>query len=361
MTTVSNVLFPGITHCSTFCRILGLSAVAIIILLYVPFCAWGIYRYYQCKDFVFMRKRNQWLTVFILLNLLLSLIFLALQLILYALQDVMPHTWMDFFFYAIVILAINVGWKMTWRLFMIYFDTKWAYAIKNKEWQSLIDHSLAQRDADWFLANRDKYGQWHSFVAYYLAVVALDVFLITLWEYALPAQLERYKLSILTLTIVVLAAVPISIIAYLRFKTPSFDDNFAVRDEAKFALLVTNVGALLIALIWFVSSLFVDPEAQVIGTILIHFVWSTIYVAVLYLSTIWVIARNRQWMLITSKTPKDLLTMFKVRDRTPTLSLTPAMQQSSSNSHSGCTTETEIPKQIGLSQVIYLDICLKVS
>ena len=251
MGAISNLLLPGMgAHCDTLRKILGLSAALIICMLYLPICCYGAYRYYEHKRFVFMRKRYQWLTTFMIINLVLSLIFLPIILLVYS-NYLAIDGWIDFLFYAVIVLATNNGWKMTWRLFMHFFDTKWANSIANKEWKTLINTSSSDQQTDWFIAKRSTFGKWQFFATPYFVVVVVDFLLLTQWEYV-PVPVDS-KPVLLMVTISAIAAAPISMITYLRFKTPAFDDGFAVRDETKFVLCSVCGGVAVIAAISCIS------------------------------------------------------------------------------------------------------------
>ena len=56
----------------------------------------------------------------------------------------------------------------------------------------------------------------------YLGVVSVDVLLVTLYEYALPPRLAQYKLLFVFATATLIAAVPVTLMSYLRFITPQF-------------------------------------------------------------------------------------------------------------------------------------------
>ena len=277
-------------------EILGLIIVGIIYFIYLPICLYGICKFNKYKDWIVMKKRYQWITVFILTNLVLSLMLLPLLLLRYSsivnVDDI--DYLIPYILYSIIVLAINIGWKILWRLWCYYYDIKWIYSISNKEWKSLIDKKLILND--WYLNNKDKYGKWNYFVIPYFLIVFIDLFFVTLWEYSLPTHLEEYKYIFVFITISIISVIPISLIIYLRFKTPKFNDNFAIREETKNVLVCICFGFILV-IITGILSLFIQFEPiTIILNMSVYFIWSTIYTIIVYFTTIWVIDTNKQWL-----------------------------------------------------------------
>ena len=156
--SASAILLPGSNESHPELRaILGITFAVLIYGLYLPICAWSIYQYNVHKKCVFMKKRHMFLTFIILINLVLSLILLPVILLGYAnVWDILGaagQTSVNILLYTIIVLAINIGWKALWRLWTVYFDTKWAYSIKNAEWKVLINNDAHQSE-DWFIANK---------------------------------------------------------------------------------------------------------------------------------------------------------------------------------------------------------------
>eukprot|EP01084_Bolivina_argentea_P120969 214447_1 len=180
----------------------GLIIVGIIYLIYLPICIYGIYKYNKHKNWIVMRKRYQWITVFILINLVLSLLLLPILIILIFSESKYAVSYICIL-YGVIVFAINVGWKMCWRLWMYYYDIKWIYAVSNRVWESLIDKRATENN--WFINNRDKYGNWRYWLTPYFCIVFINLFLVTLWEYALPSNLEDYKDIFVFVTVAVIS------------------------------------------------------------------------------------------------------------------------------------------------------------
>ena len=331
----NNLLIPGIGDDeNTLRRIFVIIVVSIISLIYLPICLFGVYQFYKHKDYIYMRKRYQWITVFMIINLILSLIFLPILLIGYANYYKLSELSIDLLLYIVIVLAINIGWKQLWRIWMVYFDINYAYSIANKEWKILINNNIYNKDDDdndadikekWFMKNKSTYGKWGYFSIPYFVIVFVDFFLITLWEYALPKNLEEYKSIFIIITIVTIASIPISTVFYLRLKTPKFDDNFAIRDETKNMILSILIGILFIAIlvitgIVLTTSLNEQQTRQltIVTTILCYFIWASIYTLVTYFTTIYPVIKNKEeWgnmkYILTQDKKDDIMILHRTK------------------------------------------------
>ena len=112
---------------------------AIMLIIYFPICAYGVSRYLYHKDWIVMRKRYQWITIFMLTNLVLSIIALAILMVFGYALDYYPSMDTGYILYPLLLFGVNIGWKTLWRNWAYYYDVMWIQAISNKEWKALIN------------------------------------------------------------------------------------------------------------------------------------------------------------------------------------------------------------------------------
>jgi len=286
-------------------HIIGGTFSGIILFIYFPLCVYGVGKFLQHKDWIVMRKRYQWITVFMLINLILSMAALAILMLCGYTLDDYPTIKEDgyalnFVLYPMLLFAVNIGWKTLWRNWAYYYDVMWIQAISSKEWKSLINEEEAAND--WFLQNKGTYGKWQYFSIPYIALAIVDTMLLTMWEYILPPDMEQYKGRFVFGTAAVLTAIAASVVGYLRRKTPVFYDNFAIRTETSWILYCLLFG--IFCVVAFVTSSFWvdkhDDEGSSTAMVIIemagYFLWATVYTVLVYITTIWVVRSNADWL-----------------------------------------------------------------
>ena len=151
------------------------------------------------------------------------------------------------------------------RLYLMSYSLHYLSSSKNCKWKSQIDHSFAEKD--WYLRNKHKFGNPRYVIKrvgiYYVLSTAITV---SAYTYARIVHLEY--LYIADLTNAVLFIIPVAVINFTYYKTPSqCNDNLYFYFEYRITALVVSTGFII-----YVSGAVVES----IGFILMGFVLSMI-------------------------------------------------------------------------------------
>eukprot|EP01084_Bolivina_argentea_P015645 29329_1 len=186
----------------------------------------------------------------------------------------------------------NIGWILSSlgihfiviieaiRLWLVSFDLNYLYLSKNEKWKSQINHSFPEKNTNWYLLNRNKWGnkKYIIFVAsvYYAVLSTLSVI----------SQLYLYPL-LANIIDTIFFLLPISITIYAYYKCPKqteLNDNFLFFYEFKLTIIIWCT-CLIFSLI---NQIFVFLHIKIVLWILKFLIYIIATTIPSLLSTLWI-------------------------------------------------------------------------
>eukprot|EP01084_Bolivina_argentea_P016720 31247_1 len=250
---------------------------------------YGIHRLYSIKNLLIVQKRYPQIVfleaILCTIYLFISMPFLHQDLLRLKCFGSYQSTLMSITYTTYAYLSHCIVNAEAARLWLIYFDLNYLNALKNQAWKSIIN--IKQKDQDWFLRNKQTYGnkKWiiSRILIYYFISATISCIVLNLFG----------AFHVTYLIDGCLYGLPLIIIVYVYLKSPRYSkDYFYFRHEFKISALLVcyTLCVYLFAQIVFFYNIFVSDLMTVsvsLNTSILSLI-STIWIPYKILSkTIW--------------------------------------------------------------------------
>ena len=130
--------------------------------------------------------------------------------------DKVPY-WMPFQIIAFYVSTMSITYIITYRAFAFYYDIKFNQSLEDAKWRLFIDP--LEETTNWFLKTRSNHPQR------YVAIFLFILWLITMIAATTIVFIYDFNTTYHRAIIIISAFPPVTILLYLWFKFPKYDDS----------------------------------------------------------------------------------------------------------------------------------------
>eukprot|EP01084_Bolivina_argentea_P069000 125587_1 len=270
---------------------------AIIWLIYTPICIYCFIQFYKHRNNIVLKKRHSTITIYFLIGGFATLtVFDPLIILLYSNTIFDYDTYDNYMFYPMYLTVTASFYTFIWKQWLYYFDTNFAKATLNKQWTQFLNKKTAENN--WFILNKKTFAN-NSLFHKAIPVLLLIIFITTIiWEFILPTNLTFINfVTLVTVAFwVIFGAVVLSVI---RCKTPKMEDSFFIRQELSYFIYISAAMILCVLFNYALGNFVFSNSNYTIASVAInYFILATIITIFGYISTLWVIKKNKLWINI---------------------------------------------------------------
>eukprot|EP01083_Nonionella_stella_P070627 189079_1 len=258
----------------------------------IPLCCYWIFQLYRHRKQMFVVKRNVAMTFVSTISYLLWI--LLFDVCLFSMW--FNVLWMMSVSFLMLFPIIGtVGYCLSCKTWMAYYNYKWTYYTLEVQWSSIINST--SHITNWYLQNRKTYGNW-TWMSKFLGVL----FIIALSLFYVAALLIFSGNVISTIIGILMFCIPLTCIGVVYrivlHRTPNLQklrDRFFIHWEAKLIGRLTLVFSIVTMLMFTISGLVVVmfESLRVYVLVVACVVFPSMSAAVIYTSTIIIIDKNR--------------------------------------------------------------------
>ena len=243
-------------------------------LLGVPIVIWTGYQVYDKWNAQWLIKRRRSM-VFISYTLAASLVLFELPF--HILSDIVKHDHvMESFSHIALFMSIFWLAISALRMWLLYFDHQYGKSLSTKKWKILLDKNHA--NTDWYLQNRQKYGNpiWLiKCIAIPVVMIYFTIYLIIYW-FVHTRRIVCYITSLIPFT----AGMIYGWIMWRKF--PQFQDVWKVKAELKMTFIVGATFLIIWSITIFICLLFLGNSYRYITTEIIFGFCLAMYFMIIY-------------------------------------------------------------------------------
>ena len=213
------------------------------------------------------------------------------------------------FFWLAAVNATTVSYIQFFKMWVHYFDIKFNSKELAKQWKAVINpESVDTFDNNWFFRNRQTYGNPKYLIKRLVIIAIVMLIFIIIAEIIIGYNPEKQShiniiTTINTLVLMIVSGTPIIMTIYIGCKIPSFHDNFHIKKEAKYLMILVVTTNIVVIL--HVGGLYVYPKGARQAAILIFWLFvSIIAFCISILVTLWAVRKN--WLSLTNITRESI-------------------------------------------------------
>eukprot|EP01084_Bolivina_argentea_P026160 48595_1 len=262
--------------------------------IYVPLSCSGIYSYLKYYHHIMMTKRYSNLTLTQCILLLMTIIIGSVAQLYGYLNLTHIQTW---FIQPCFILTLVQMYVFICRIYLNYYDIKYAMHVTNNKWKELINTESAEMN--WYIQNRSTYGSLNYWIKYIVLFTILSILAIYSSLLIYPPNNSTFFDSVTYQNIVtfILGSIGTGIIVYIRYKVwkLQFHDSIYFGKEIHLSLILgviaLSCNAIIIGITWIAF-----PSLQYFGFATVLFIFVNTFYVWIYIFTNWVIKKNMTWL-----------------------------------------------------------------
>eukprot|EP01083_Nonionella_stella_P172208 590232_1 len=219
--------------------IIGVVCWIIIHFVFLPYDVYWLHRFWQNRDALIISKRHPKLLASALILIWIWIIgyYTLVALVIEGYCDRWTINTINIFVvhpFLFAEIALN-----TTRYWLIFYAITYNYYVKTNKWRNVINPTTYS--SNWFINNKDKYGNFRYLRCRVIMFTVLSYLLIVppyILRPLVPQTHQFYILWVLALLIYILFIIimPIALDTYMLCKVPDVEDNIGLRHELRFTI-----------------------------------------------------------------------------------------------------------------------------